>query len=249
MVSPAPERLYRAIDNRHVEEIKTALSKKEACFTVLLGNVIGISRKKIKERKLRKPGRYTIETVGGNHTRKAIQELIEEDEARFNHLCTVRCRLYFNLPHVEALRLGHDHNMTNDLSKPTSVDDFIRMFRKELHKLFDRNFSNIPAIIIKHWHQNLCHILGLDNKRDLHNKFKTLLAISRSEEDVWVKLCQVFDLYGKRKLKHQPRGVMKTLHFKKLASYKNRKRLEVLTHLLKTKDWKDMPSSSERLVK
>ena len=247
--NPNCSRLFRDIDIKHVNDIKEALKRNETCFSVLVGNVPNIDRQKISLKKLKKPNTYTIETIGGNHTRKAIQELLDEDEIKYKHLEIVRCRMYVNLSSVDALRIGHEHNILNDVGKSTSAEDLVKLFRRELERIYHGSFREIPLHIIKLWHSNLCLILGLDEKnRDLHNKHKSLLALARSEAEVWGKLCRVFSLFSQKKFSNQPRGEIKTSHVKQLAALDNTGRLEILSRVLTSQNWKEMPKNLTRFV-
>ena len=74
----------------------------------------------------------SIETLGGNHTRLAIQELLESGEIT-DRQAVVKVRLYRDLTRWEALQIGFLHNKQASNSKDMTFFDIVRLMRPLLY--------------------------------------------------------------------------------------------------------------------
>ena len=74
----------------------------------------------------------SVETLGGNHTRLAIQGLLESSDIT-DAQAVVKVRLYRDLTKVEALQIGYLHNKQAANSKDLSFFDKIRIMRPLLY--------------------------------------------------------------------------------------------------------------------
>ena len=73
-----------------------------------------------------------IETLGGNHTRLAIQALLEDGEITDSD-AIVKVRLYEGLTRWEALQIGYLHNKHASGSKDMTFVDVVRLMRPLLY--------------------------------------------------------------------------------------------------------------------
>ena len=77
---------------------------------------------------------YEIFTLGGNHLRTAVQELLKEDASgEMASLRNVQIALYARLSKQQARRLGNRHNRQTETC-PTSFMDYVRQARRLLKR-------------------------------------------------------------------------------------------------------------------
>lgn len=246
LMAPADDRCFRNLDSKHVKQLKTFYKDQTMCHTVLIGNIVGTIPLTQKElcHKLEVPGEISIETLGGNHTRYAIQELLNEGQTTIEQ---VTCRLYLNLDDKLALQLGYDHNVSNGLGKPTSFIDLCIMFRKEAVKLVGNQITKMSNSQVKEWKDILCNILSMNRKSDeFHNKYKVVLKLSRSNSIVWSRLQELAIGFEDGKIKGTPRGSLKISQLKEFYLLKEDAQLAILEEVIEKKDWKSFKSSVER---
>ena len=78
---------------------------------------------------------YEIFTLGGNHLRTAVQELLKEDASgEMASLRNVQIALYARLSKQQARRLGNRHNRQTETC-PTSFMDYVRQARRLLREM------------------------------------------------------------------------------------------------------------------
>lgn len=131
MTAPHPARCLRQIDRKHVDSLKAAFRKRPENNIIFFGNIL---KDDFDIRLLGTSGYVNVETIGGNHSRVALQELLEEG---INMSPTVYMTIYKGLCDTEALKLGFDHNVGHELGRPTSPEELMLLFRRELLKLID----------------------------------------------------------------------------------------------------------------
>lgn len=156
MTAPHPARCLRQIDRKHVDSLKAAFRKRPENNIIFFGNIL---KDDFDIRLLGTSGYVNVETIGGNHSRVALQELLEEG---INMSPTVYMTIYKGLCDTEALKLGFDHNVGHELGRPTSPEELMLLFRRELLKLIDEVELNNPQnSSMKTWKQTCADILGI----------------------------------------------------------------------------------------
>ncbi|CAG2227845.1 unnamed protein product [Mytilus edulis] len=130
LVIPADDRCFRNLDTKHAHCLKQFYENQQMCHTILIGNIVSdvTTDKGNLSKFLQEPGKVAVETLGGNHTRHALQCLFA---SQTKPISMVTCRLYNKLPDELALQLGYEHNASYTLGKPTSLVDLVNVFRKE----------------------------------------------------------------------------------------------------------------------
>ncbi|XP_074659472.1 uncharacterized protein LOC141912155 [Tubulanus polymorphus] len=160
LCEPPVKLLCRAIDKKWVNEIKRELRSMPNEHTTIIPCLV--DKKDLNEPRpvaTEDLHRLRIYTLGGNHLRTAVQELLqEEDNNHLDSLRNVEIDLYAGLTNSQARRVGNGHNIktqTNELSfidkaiaarrllyemtgkgpneaTPTIPDGFVDKFREEM---------------------------------------------------------------------------------------------------------------------
>lgn len=178
-----------------------------------------------------------IETIGGNHTRIALQELLSEG---FEIPKLVQCKLYKGLRDDIALCLAYEHNEGNTSGKPMSVENMLVLFRRELLKAIpDAEFPDkITPEQLRIWKTKLVRILNLKNYEELHNKYKVAFNMAKCNNSVWTKLMEIFPFIVANKVKNVPRGGIKMNHLREFSCSSSSIQSSILEEVKKSFDWK-----------
>ncbi|VDI81504.1 Hypothetical predicted protein [Mytilus galloprovincialis] len=209
------------------------------CHTILIGNIVSdvTTDKGNLSKFLQEPGKVAVETLGGNHTRHALQCLFA---SQTKPISMVTCRLYNKLPDELALQLGYEHNASNTLGKPTSFVDLVKMFRKEATKIVgDTDISCMQSSEVKQWKDIICTILGMDRKaEEFHNKYKIVLKIAKSKDSVWRKFLEFCSAFEMNEIRNTPRGSLKITQLRDFSMLSSDNQIHILEETLQTKDWR-----------
>ena len=161
LVSPAQARCYRELDHDHVQSLKNEMAKFPTTKPLILGHIPGMDLKDVSAKDLT-DGVIPIECIGGNHTRQAIQEILNDDPEN-QYVKHWPVRIYCGLTDSQALAKGYSHNRQHDTVKRNSFEDIVRYFRKELTSCLEENkllnedgsFSQIPHKVLISWKRRL----------------------------------------------------------------------------------------------
>lgn len=225
MTAPHPARCLRQIDRKHVDSLKAAFRKRPENNIIFFGNIL---KDDFDIRLLGTSGYVNVETIGGNHSRVALQELLEEG---INMSPTVYMTIYKGLCDTEALKLGFDHNVGHELGRPTSPEELMLLFRRELLKLIDEEELNNPQnSSMKTWKQTCADILGI-TKTKLHNVYHCMLSIATASASCWDRIIDFIFLWKEEKIRRKPKGDIKKTHFTKMSEVSEEMRITLLTEL------------------
>ena len=98
----------------------------QRCYTPIVGLVWLPDGEEFQEDR---KNTYLYETLGGNNSRVAMQELLDEDDLRFRtRLVSVYCHLTDN----QALRLASKHNLATSVHHEMSTSDKVSDIKFEL---------------------------------------------------------------------------------------------------------------------
>ena len=118
LVEPAPSRLLRPVDPVFVDTLKAHMKRNPSRdVTPIVGLVQLQNGEEFQED--RKEG-YLYETLGGNNSRVAMQELLKEDDLRFR---TRLVSVYCHLTDSQALRLASKHNLATSVHHEMTTCD------------------------------------------------------------------------------------------------------------------------------
>ncbi|CAG2249834.1 unnamed protein product [Mytilus edulis] len=162
LVEPAKERKTRELDTEHVTALEEQFKKELNLYTVLIGHM----PEKLELDQLEIPGRAVVEVLGGNHTRQALMNI-----GKTNML--VSMDLYMSLSNEQALRLGLKHNDIHRLSRQTTFEESIKLFREVLFRIKKQKPHMKPKDISAEWRLNVASIM--DTPKSKINKFQTHL--------------------------------------------------------------------------
>ena len=118
LVEPGPTRLLRPVDKVFVDTLKTHMKRNPSRdVTPIVGLVQLPDGERFQEYHKET---YLYETLGGNNSRVAMQELLEEEDLRFrSRLVSVYCHLTDN----QALRLASKHNLATTVHHDMITSD------------------------------------------------------------------------------------------------------------------------------
>ena len=123
LIEPAASRLVRPVDPDHVRVLTEEFRRSSSQFVVLAGHVDdGIDTNILREPDCG----VSVETLGGNHTRIALQYLNSANQLQNG---MVKVCLYQGLSDDEALEVGFLHNKQAELSKKMSFMDQARLIK------------------------------------------------------------------------------------------------------------------------
>ncbi|CAG2251779.1 unnamed protein product [Mytilus edulis] len=165
LVIPADDRRFRNLDTKHANCLKQFYENQQICHTILIGNIVSdvTTNKDNLSKLLLEPGKVAVETLGGNHTRHALQCL---SASQTKPISTLTCLFYNKLPDELVLQLGYEHNASYTLGKPTSLVDLVNVFRKGANKnRRDTDISGMQSSEVKQWKDISCTILGMNRRR------------------------------------------------------------------------------------
>ena len=118
LVESQPNRLLRPVDPVFVDTLKSHMkSNPSRDVTPIVGLVWLPDGEEFQEDR---KNTYLYKTLGGNNSRVAMQELLDEDDLRFRtRLVSVYCHLTDN----QALRLASKHNLATSVHHEMSTSD------------------------------------------------------------------------------------------------------------------------------
>lgn len=121
----------RPINDEHVEELANSMIHSFDQYTTL----VGLVNVNCDVNKLDQPGTGTVQVLGGNHTRAALEIIHEMDvlrtEAKYKF---VKMDLYRNLTNEQALFIAFRHNDIHEHSRAMTFQEKVTFF----HKLWDK---------------------------------------------------------------------------------------------------------------
>ncbi|XP_052810433.1 uncharacterized protein LOC128238487 isoform X3 [Mya arenaria] len=178
LVGPDWKVSTRAVDHGHIQDLQSPF---QGSFHGQLVVLYGIVQKRMLG-KVEEPGSCQIQTIGGNHTRIALQELRSKGVETPS---LVQCHLYCDtIPRENALVLGLHHDMVHEeLSKPLSFLDKAKIMRDVRPE--DRDS--------KKWKRRIGLIFKEDNLMKVMGKFSLYMAVASLEDSLWELAVRVED--------------------------------------------------------
>lgn len=157
----------RDADEKHIQDLQDEFRKKPYnYFTVMAVNIANLEPKNFEFDKINS---YVLQTIGGNHSRIALQNLLSEElqEASIKHIYAHRvCAVYCNLTTDQAKRIGTEHNAIHDFAMKDSFSERVMSFRISL--LEKAGYKNSEDLFSKE----------TPTDQRIHAKWKTGLEIS-----------------------------------------------------------------------
>ena len=118
-IEPPSSRLLRPVDEIFVHDLKENMLKNPSKDATPLVGLVVLEKHQEFDAKLAEL--YEYETLGGNNSRVALQQLVKEsDDPTFR---TRLASVYKNLSDDEALRLAAKHNAVTSLHHAVSTSD------------------------------------------------------------------------------------------------------------------------------
>ena len=124
LIQPSPARLLRPVDELFVESLKSAMkSNPSTDVAPIVGIVLLPEGEQFQETQKES---YQYETIGGNNSRAALADLVEnEDNPIFR---TRLVSVYHGLTDTEALRLAARHNSATSLHHAMTTWEKVRPY-------------------------------------------------------------------------------------------------------------------------
>lgn len=173
MVQPDWTSLTREPEPWHIKQLKEEFKKNPfSYFTMMVINIKGISKDQFQESMLDND-QYSLETIGGNHSRLALQGLLMENPNQ-SHLYNRRLvAVYCNLTADEAKRKGNDHNTIHRFGVEMNFVSRVLSFRASLYSksgskdkddIFVKETPNDHSLL-QEWKKGLELATGSENVR------------------------------------------------------------------------------------
>ncbi|XP_019616710.1 PREDICTED: uncharacterized protein LOC109464217 [Branchiostoma belcheri] len=224
---PAWKRLVRVADRQHVDKLKKVFVHTSVQATILIGNICNITAEQFEESEI---NNYEYEVIGGNHTRIALQEILQETPDQLENT-TVHLNVYCGLPDDMAKRLGMDHNNAINCSKPETTLDRLTSFRASLYnKAGYSSPDDISSVeppteraTLSAWKDGLAIMLGCgglkrtDKRKQLNNIHRRAIYLASAPCDVFNGVTEFARKWGLQKIHGQKKGELRPVHFEFLT--------------------------------
>ena len=169
LVEPEWARLYRVVDHDHVKTLKKEFLKNPGgCFTMMVVHA-DVQRKDFDIGKI---SQYKLEVLGGNHSRVALQQIIEEELPCVGEKYTTRmAKIYCGLNMEEARRIARDHNHIHAFGKEDTFMDIVNGFRTCLYVTMGATCAADTEVlepskdkkVVGQWKDTLAGVTGTEN--------------------------------------------------------------------------------------
>lgn len=127
LISPIDDHCIRLLNENHVNELTDSFEKNFQPYTTL----VGLINDDFKTVNLVKPGTKCVEVLGGNHTRAALQRILNSNGClRKEQYEFVYMDVYQNLTKDQALFLAYKHNELHEHSQELSFAEKVCFFRR-----------------------------------------------------------------------------------------------------------------------
>lgn len=125
LTAPHPSRITRVLHHDHVDTLMDSFQENDCGQLVILVGML--TSEGINVATLKDEGSTSIEVLGGNHTREALQSLYLKGV----HTCkTVKVNLYNPHTTTAALAIGYQHNaILHEAKRPLCFVDKVRLMR------------------------------------------------------------------------------------------------------------------------
>ena len=164
---PPDELLVRPISRTWIDEIKIKLQSPGSIHVTSTFPVL-INKDQVatlEDFDMNKIDQYALYTLGGNHLRCAIQELLMEEgaEDRWSHLRMININVYVGLETVHARQMANRHNQ-QQTSRPSTFLDQVVQARRLLYEMcsLDIDTDEPPSEQPPNYRMTLLTELSLD---------------------------------------------------------------------------------------
>ncbi|XP_071509577.1 uncharacterized protein [Diadema antillarum] len=212
--SPPQQRLVRQLNQTHVEELKVSLQKHGVVFNNLTVHIPNHLPSHINKCDVI-AGHYTLETIGGNHTREAIAKLKEQ-------FVSVPVIVYAGLTNAQALMVGYEHNRLHLNSRAMTFEEDVSLFRRKVVGDPDKGLSQHQRT---QWRQQMAGILGLPIK-DIRLKYRVHSFLASQPAEIWVLIKQLMNDWERRTIQGQPMVALKPSHLRFLEAITTQEELK-----------------------
>ncbi|VDI75213.1 Hypothetical predicted protein [Mytilus galloprovincialis] len=211
---PSSTNLVRVPDESHTKQLEKEFRRKPFnYYTLMVVNIPGLSDipDNIQTCKL--------ETIGGNHSRIALKNILKDKELSSEERKKYEerlCAVYCSLTPQEAKRVGLEHNTIHRFGKDIDIFARIECFRSTLfqragfNKKSDIQTKETPVDknLLNEWKNDLEMITGVENRKKLNNKFRFELFLAQFSTPCWLQLRSFIDNFkgSKRKQKNKISG-------------------------------------------
>ena len=117
LLSPDKEYLVRELDEKFIECLKHEMLQNRTCDVAPI--VITVRLSDDEQFDINHPEAYTYDTIGGNHSRIALQQLITENKELAKDPTFSSCSLWTE----QAQHLAHKHNRATEFTSKMNTQD------------------------------------------------------------------------------------------------------------------------------
>ncbi|XP_062576086.1 uncharacterized protein LOC134237970 [Saccostrea cucullata] len=202
LISPDNDHCIRLLNEKHVNELVESFAKNFQPYTTL----VGLISEDFTIEDLAIPGKKQIEVLGGNHTRAALQKIVNSAESTHKDQYEfIYMDVYQNLTKDQALFLAYKHNELHEHSQELSFAEKVCFFHRLLLKCQRNNAGQPPKTISAKWRSDIAAIMN-KSKTELKNSYKVHLNLAASKNDIWELIKDVFNAFENGCIKGQKRA-------------------------------------------
>ena len=130
---PSPPRLVRPVTAQFVKELKREMLENPTSDVAPMIGLVFLTNGEQFDRQ--HPEAYIYEVIGGNNSRKALQELIEEHPhlASEKPYCQWPVNVYSSLTDEQAQHLAIKHNHATHFTHAMTTQDKVRTYKSPQH--------------------------------------------------------------------------------------------------------------------
>ena len=123
LLSPDKEYMVRRADEKFIECLKHEMLENRTCDFAPIVATVRLSDD--EQFDMKHPEAYTYDTIGGNHSRIALQQLIKENQelAIDPTFSSRRVSVYGRLSAEQAQHLAHRHNRATEFTSKMNTQD------------------------------------------------------------------------------------------------------------------------------
>ena len=128
LLPPDKEYLVREADEMFIECLKHEMLQNRTCDVAPI--VVTVRLSYDEQFDIKHPKAYTYDTIGGNHSRIALQRLITENKelAKDPTFSSRRVSVYGRMSAEQAQHLAHRHNRATEFTSKMNQQDKVRVY-------------------------------------------------------------------------------------------------------------------------
>ncbi|KAL5509182.1 hypothetical protein EMCRGX_G004500 [Ephydatia muelleri] len=206
LLSPDKEYMVREADEKFIECLKHEMLENRTCDVAPIVATVRLSDEQFD---MKHPEAYTYDTIGGNHSRIALQQLIKENQelAKDPTFSSRRVSVYGRLSAEQAQHLAHRHNRATEFTSKMNTQDKVHLCRLRLFTIAERSVSDEPPEITNKWRESWATTLMMTKKQLDENMIYALSSLSNDNYRLYQAVVQRCEKGKDKKTKKSSLGL------------------------------------------